>query len=156
MNKFEKVSLEQWKAAGGTEESYDKITLPVRKTKTSCGYDFATPTDITVEPHGKVLIPTGIRVELDDDKFLAIVPRSSVGIKKDAALSNTVAIIDSDYYGADNEGHIMISLRNMSCSETIQISAGDNFVHGIIAQYFVTVDDASDAVRTGGIGSTGA
>ena len=41
-----------------------------------------------------------------------IVPRSSIGIKRHLMLSNTVAVIDSDFVNGDTKGNIIISLYN--------------------------------------------
>ena len=40
--------------------------------------------------------------------MLEIYPRSSIGFKYQTMLANTVGIIDSDYFYAENEGHIFI------------------------------------------------
>ena len=41
---------------------------------------------------------------------LSIFPRSGLGFKHRLQLDNTVGIIDSDYYGSSNEGHIFIKI----------------------------------------------
>ncbi len=70
-------------------------------------------------------------------------------------LNNTVGIIDSDYYGAKNEGHIMIRITNESNNgKVISLSSGDAFVQGIFLPYGITYSDDADGVRTGGFGST--
>ena len=154
MNKFHKVSESTFlKSSDST--AYEKVVVPQRSTKSSAGYDITTPIRILINPGSKKLVPTGIKVELDSDKVLMIVPRSSIGIKKDLSLSNTVAVIDADYYNnPDNEGHIFISLRNVG-EYPIGIEAGERIAQGIIMQYFTTDDDNASDDRSGGIGSTG-
>ena len=117
MNKFEKVSFEQYaKLSIGDDvdirNEYDNIKLPKRATIGSAGYDFFAPFSFKLEVGETIKIPTGIRVLLDDDKFLAIYPRSGLGFKYRVQLDNTVGIIDSDYSQSDNEGHIFIKLTN--------------------------------------------
>ena len=72
---FYKVSEEQfindWRAATGSsiEEAksvYANIRLPRRATKGSAGYDFFAPESFTLVPHETILIPTGIRVMIED------------------------------------------------------------------------------------------
>lgn len=63
--------------------------------------------------------------------------------------------IDSDYYYADNEGHIMIALRNMR-DYLVRFPAGDRIMQGVFLPFGITVDDSAEAKRTGGIGSTNA
>lgn len=89
----------------------DAVT-PIRATKTSCGYDFYATDDIKIPPQTAVKFNTGIAAHINDDEFLMIVPRSSIGIKRHLMLSNTVAVIDSDFVNGDTKGNIIISLYN--------------------------------------------
>ena len=162
MNKFEKISPEQWYRdcsdilyACQLERFYDKIKLPQRATMYSAGYDIFAPCDIEIPPKGTVKIPTGIRVILDEDKFLAIYPRSGLGFKYKMQLYNSVGIIDSDYAYSDNEGHIWAKFYNDSPDgKTITIKQGEAMCQGVIQQFFKTDDDNTDGVRNGGFGST--
>lgn len=159
MNKFEKVSFDQYvNSIGGDVDlrtEYNDIKLPKRATTGSAGYDFFSPFDFELAPNKTIKIPTGIRVLLDKDKFLAIYPRSGLGFKHRMQLDNTVGIVDSDYFGSDNEGHIFIKITNDGREgKTIHINKGEAFAQGIIAQYFVTIDDETNDIRNGGFGST--
>ena len=157
MNKFHKVSYDQYRNDRGVEdcfEEYGDIKLPKRATSFSAGYDFFAPIDISLEPGDSVKIPTGIRVELDNDKFLACVPRSGLGFKFRLMLNNTIGIIDSDYFGADNEGHIQCKLFNGG-DKVVTIRKGDAYMQGIILPYFTIEDDNAEGERHGGFGSTG-
>ena len=167
MNKFEKISERQF-FIDFTEylddESldvrdgraiYNMIKLPKRATTGSGGYDFFAPFNITIPPKGTVKVPTGIRAILDDDKFLAIYPRSGLGFKYKMQMWNTIPVIDADYSNSDNEGHIWVKFYNDSPEgKTITIKQGEAMCQGIIQQYFKTVDDETDGVRNGGFGST--
>ena len=160
MNKFEKVSFEQYaKLSIGDDvdirNEYDNIKLPKRATIGSAGYDFFAPFGFKLEVGETIKIPTGIRVLLDDDKFLAIYPRSGLGFKYRIQLDNTVGIIDSDYSQSDNEGHIFIKLTNDGkANKSININKGDAIAQGIIQQYFITENDDTTGRRNGGFGST--
>ena len=153
-NCFEKVSREQYLADGGDENAYDNIKLPVRATAGSAGYDFFAPVTLSVPAGGTVKVPTGIRCRMDNDRFLAIFPRSGLGFKYRLALDNTAGIIDADYYGADNEGHIMIKMTNNGTRDLV-VEAGKGFAQGIFLNYCLTDDDSASSSRTGGFGSTG-
>lgn len=162
MNKFEKISKEQFDKDFGYSKSsiacrsiYDAIKLPKRATTGSAGYDFFAPYDIEILPRQTALIPTGIRVILDDDKFLAIYPRSGLGFKYKMQLWNTIPVIDADYSGSDNEGHVWVKFYNDSPDgKTIKIKAGEAMCQGVIQQFFKTEDDNTDGVRNGGWGSS--
>lgn len=149
---FYKVSKTEFLKSGG-EEEYLNVSLPKRATSGSAGYDFFAPKEYTLLPGETVKIPTGIRVKIDDDWVLTIFPRSSLGFKYKLRLDNTVGIIDSDYYYAENEGHIFIKLTNCG-DKPLTIEKGKAFAQGVFLEYGVTYDDDSDGVRTGGFGST--
>lgn len=149
---FYKVSKTEFLKSGG-EEEYLNVSLPKRATSGSAGYDFFAPKGYTLLPGETVKIPTGIRVKIDDGWVLTIFPRSSLGFKYKLRLDNTVGIIDSDYYYAENEGHIFIKLTNCG-DKPLTIEKGKAFAQGVFLEYGVTYDDDSDGVRTGGFGST--
>ena len=132
---------------------YDKILLPKRATVGSAGYDFFAINDFTLQPNQTIKIATGIRVKIEEGWVLKIYPRSSLGFKYKLRLDNTVGIIDSDYYYAENEGHIFIKVTNCGDKE-LTVEAGKAFAQGIFVEYGITVDDDADQVRTGGFGST--
>lgn len=163
--KFHKVSAERfmadWKdifpetAEETVADIYNKIKLPVRATAGSAGYDFFSPVDITLNPGETVKIPTGIRVEMEQDWVLKCYPRSGLGFKYRLQLNNTVGIIDSDYFYSDNEGHIFSKITNDSNeSKSVSIQAGTGFMQGIFVEYGITVDDDAQGIRNGGFGST--
>lgn len=135
------------------KEIYTNIKLPKRGSAYSAGYDLCTPIAFKLEPNETILIPSGIRAEIGTDKVLLIAPRSSTGMKG-LFIRNTLGVIDSDYFYAKNEGHIMYGLKNIG-NDTLTFSKGDRILQGIIVQYFVMDDDDTTEVREGGIGSTG-
>jgi dUTP pyrophosphatase len=151
--RFEKVSEEQYNK--DSILAYEDIILPKRATKGSAGYDFFSPVDIILEPECTVRIPMGIRCKMEEDWVLLLVPRSSLGFKYRLQLDNTIGVIDSDYYYAKNEGHIMIKLTNDSKNgDILEIKKGDAIAQGIFVQYGITEDDDVMTERTGGFGST--
>ncbi len=159
---FERVSREQFfgafedMPASELEKIYNEIKLPRRATAGSAGYDFFTPIPIRLCPGETAKIPTGIRVRIDEGWVLKLYPRSGLGFKYRLQLNNTVGIIDSDYYGSDNEGHIFAKITNDSNEEKIlELKAGDGFMQGIFTEYGITEDDDADGIRNGGFGSTG-
>lgn len=135
---------------------YEHLCLPERTTTGSAGYDFRTPFACNVEAGCTVRIPTGIRAEIEPGWFLAIYPRSSLGMKYRMQLDNTTGVIDSDYYLAKNEGHIMAQITNDSkTGEIMRFDEGTRFMQGVFQPYGITVEDNTSIIRTGGIGSTG-
>lgn len=161
---FMKVSaaqfLRDWCGTMNCTESeavriYEDLRLPRRATSGSAGYDFAAPCDIVLAPGQTALIPTGIRVKMKEGSVLMLFPRSSLGFRYRMQLNNTVGIIDSDYFHADNEGHIFARITNDSNEgKTMEVKAGQGFMQGVFLRFGITENDDADAVRTGGLGST--
>lgn len=153
MRKFEIVSEKEF-LKNNSLEDYTKIKVPSRATSSSAGYDFYLPYDLVIKPKESILVKTGIKACMENDEFLMIVIRSSLGVKKGLQLSNNVGIIDSDYYNnIDNEGHIMISLKN--CSDiAVTLMRGERIAQGIFLKYLKVDDDSNQNARLGGFGST--
>ncbi len=138
-----------------TEVVYEAIVLPKRATAGSAGYDFFSTCDVTLQPGESVKIPTGIRAYMEPGWVLMLYPRSGLGFRYRMQLANTVGVIDSDYYGSDNEGHIQIKITNDSRDgKVLQIKTGDAFAQGIFMEYGITEDDDVETTRNGGFGST--
>ena len=153
MRKFEKVSREVFER-DVPDGNYDELILPKRGTQYSAGYDFYSPIDFTLMPGERKVVPTGIKVCMEENEFLAIYVRSSLGFRYDVRMCNQVGIIDADYYGnSENEGHIFVCLKNEGLKE-VNINKGDRFVQGIFTPYLITDDDSATGNREGGIGST--
>ena len=132
-----------------------EIRLPRRATSGSAGYDFFAPAAFELAPGETILLPTGVRAKMDDGWVLMLFPRSGLGFKYRLQLNNTVGVIDSDYFYAKNEGHIMLKLTNDSNEgKTLSVAAGDAVAQGVFLPYGITADDDAEGVREGGFGST--
>ena len=155
MRSFEKISFEQFKNDVCDDKLiYNKFKLPNRSTKNSAGYDFFSLFDFSLKPGEIMKIPTGIKVNMENNDVLFLVVRSSMGFKYNVRMCNQVGIIDGDYYNnIDNEGHIWIKLQNEGDKDYI-IKKGDAFAQGIIMKYYLCDDDNVFGERIGGIGST--
>ena len=169
--KFEKISVEAYQkylnehknpieTVQQLEEKIEyfknKLVIPYRKTSGSAGYDFSLPYDVYIKAGSIAEIPTGIKVELDKNKYLDCRIRSSYDIKKGLMIVTCASVIDSDYYNNPmNEGHILEYLWNRS-NKDILLKQGDRFVQGIITTCFAVEGDefGKGEFRTGGIGST--
>lgn len=153
MRKFEKVSREVFER-DVVDGNYDSIILPKRGTKASAGYDFVSPISFMLKPGESKVVPTGIKAMMNNDEFLGIYIRSSLGFKYNIRMCNQVGIIDADYYNnEENEGHIFVKIKNEGEKE-VSINVGDRIVQGIFTKFLLTDDDSATEERLGGIGST--
>ena len=167
VGEFEKVSFQQFLKDVGERDSskledvlkdvYDNIlTLPVRSSIDSAGHDFVLTKDISIQPGESVDIVTGIRVKVKKGWVLLLAPRSGLGSKFRMQLNNTIGVIDGDYYGAENEGHIKATITNDGKeNKAIELKAGDRFMQGFFVPYGITKGDHVTNIRTGGYGSSG-
>ena len=153
--KFLHVSEGQYSASALPDAlEVSAIPLPARATAGSAGYDFICPADITLQPGEAVTIPTGIRCEMQPGWVLMIFPRSGLGFKHQVRLANTVGVIDSDYFHAANEGHIMVRIVNGG-NHAVSIAKGERFCQGVFLPHGLAEEDEVLADREGGFGSTG-
>lgn len=107
-----------------------------------------------INPNESVMIPTGIACEFPEGYFGAMIPRSSVGAKRNLVLANTLGVLDHDY-----RGEIMMVFRNEGDKPQI-IKPGERLAQMILLPYIkydtVEVDELSETERgNGGFGSTG-
>ena len=156
--RFVHISQEQYTAdtAGFAERlPLTEIPLPRRATTGSAGYDFTCPVTVTIAPGETRMVPSGIRALMDPGWVLVLCPRSSLGRKYGMRLANTVGVVDSDYAGADNEGHILLAVVNGG-SAPFTLRPGDRMCQGIFLPYGLAEEEAVTGERTGGYGSTGA
>ena len=163
---FQKISMEQFSVDfissfpyASEEElakAYASIVLPTRATKGSAGYDFSLVHRLKILPGDSVCVPTGLRSKIAEGWVLLIVPKSGLGVRYRLQLDNTIGVIDSDYYDAKNEGHILIQITNDSRSnKALTLESGKAFAQGIFLPFGITDNDDVCISRIGGFGSTG-
>lgn len=133
------------------------INLPVRKTAHSAGYDVEAAEDVVIPKYypgiKPTLIPTGLKAYCMDDECFLLLNRSS-GPKKGFVLANSVGLVDSDYYGnEDNDGHFYFAYFNCS-DKDIEVKKGDVIGQVVFTKFLVVDEDNASGIRTGGFGST--
>jgi dUTP pyrophosphatase len=133
--------------------TYNNIKHPLAKTADSAGYDFFSPKDFVLNPNEVCVLATGIRCLMKQNTVLLLYPRSSLGCNYGIELSNTVGVVDSGYYFSDNEGHIILHLKNTG-NKPLTVKAGDSVAQGIFNEFGVDGSQRT-GIRNGGHGSTG-
>ncbi len=152
-----KEKIRGFEIAKGWEDK--DIHLPVRKTKHAAGYDIEAAEDVVIPPFqlgGKpTLIPTGLKAYCQDDEWYMLVNRSS-GPKKGLVMSNSIGVIDADYYENEtNDGHFYFQYYNI-LDHDIEIKKGDVIGQAIFQKYLLVDNDQADGIRIGGFGTTDA
>ena len=130
--------------------------LPEYKTEGSSGMDLhaAIKEEITLKPLERVLVPTGIKIEIPVEYEAQIRARSGLSVKHGITLINAVGTVDADY-----RGEVCVGLVNLS-NEEYTIKPEDRIAQMVIAkvekaEIEVTTELATSTRGEGGFGSTG-
>ena len=128
----------------------DKAILPERATKGSAGYDISASESVIIEPGEIKLVPTGLAVQMEQDDVMLLIDRSSNPRKRGIVLSNSVGVIDHDYF--PNE--FMGMFTNIT-DQPVTIEIGQRIMQAVFVKYGLVDNDNAKGRRTGGFGSTG-
>lgn len=130
--------------------------LPEYATEFSAGMDLRANIDVplVLKPFERILVPTGIFIQLPVGYEAQIRPRSGLSIKHGIGIVNAPGTIDADY-----RGEIRVILINLS-NEDFIIQDGERICQMVIAEHarvnWTTVDALDDSERgAGGFGHTG-
>jgi len=130
--------------------------LPAYATAGSSGMDLRAfiPSPLTLAAMERILVPTGLFLEIPEGYEAQIRPRSGLAIKQGITCLNTPGTIDADY-----RGEIKVILINLS-SEPQVIENGDRIAQMIFQKIeqaeWVETEQLSETQRsTGGFGHTG-
>lgn len=133
-----------------------KHPSPSYETVASAGMDLRANIDepIIIKPLERILVPTGLFIELPVGYEAQVRPRSGLAIKKGITVLNTPGTIDADY-----RGEVMVIIINLS-KEDFTINDGDRIAQMIISAHkqaeWIEVDELKETKRgAGGFGSTG-
>lgn len=134
------------------------VALPSYETAGAAGADlranFADRGAVTLAPGARMLVPTGLRIEIPEGYEAQIRPRSGLALKHGITLPNAPGTIDSDYRGP-------LGVIVMNAGDTpFVISHGDRIAQIVVAPVvqarFEIADGLDDTARgAGGFGSTG-
>lgn len=132
----------------------DTAIKPTRATEGAAGYDLYAPTGGTLEPGKRVLVSTGVSVQVRPHMKLDVVPRSGLALKHGVTVLNSPGLVDSDY-----RGELGVILVNLS-DQPFTWERGERlaqFTISPVALPELEVVDELDATErgAGGFGSTG-
>lgn len=129
--------------------------LPKYQTALSAGMDLhANLTEpVVLEPQARMLIPTGLFIELPEGYEAQVRPRSGLALKHGITVLNSPGTIDADY-----RGEIKVLLINHG-QDPFTIQNGERIAQMVIAQHatvqWVETQSLSNTERgEGGYGST--
>jgi dUTP pyrophosphatase len=130
--------------------------LPKYATAFSAGMDLYANVEapLIIKPLERVLVPTGIFIELPEGFEAQVRPRSGLAVKSGITVLNTPGTIDADY-----RGEIRVIMVNLS-PENFEIKDGERIAQMVVARHerveWVEVNQLNESERgTGGFGHTG-
>ncbi len=130
--------------------------LPAYETLASAGMDLRAQLDAPVQiaPLQRVMIPTGLFIELPIGTEAQVRPRSGLAWKMGLTVLNSPGTIDADY-----RGEIKVILVNLS-QESVEINDGERVAQLVIALHerveWQLTEELQETERgAGGFGSTG-
>lgn len=128
--------------------------LPEYETKGSAGMDLRAFEATTINPGERILVGTGIFIELPEGYEAQVRARSGLSINHGIGLVNGVGTIDSDY-----RGEIKVPLINWG-TKAYSIEKGDRIAQVIISKYericWESVEELGETSRNEkGFGSSG-
>lgn len=133
-----------------------KHKLPEYTTELSAGMDLRAniDVDLLLKPLQRVLVKTGLFIELTPGYEAQVRPRSGLAFKKGITVLNSPGTIDADY-----RGEIGVILVNLSDEDFI-ITDGERIAQMVISKHeqaiWKEVDSLENSERgNGGFGSTG-
>lgn len=136
--------------------NHSSFPLPAYATPGSSGMDIRANIEspMAIRPLERLLVPTGLRIELPIGYEAQIRPRSGMAIKQGISCLNTPGTIDADY-----RGEIKVILINLSPDEQV-IQPGDRIAQMVIQKIeqvdWQQVEELSASERAeGGFGHTG-
>lgn len=132
------------------------LTLPQYETAHAAGMDMRAfvPEEIVIRPMQRMLVPTGLYIELPIGYEAQIRPRSGLAYKHGISIVNAPGTIDADY-----RGELKVLLINLSDTDFV-VNNGDRIAQMVIAKHetvsWESVEELSDTARgEGGYGHTG-
>ena len=131
--------------------------LPAYETKNSAGMDlraYLPEGPITLEPMQRVLVPTGLYMEIPEGYEGQVRPRSGLAIKSGISVLNSPGTVDADY-----RGQVCVILINLS-DKAFVINSGDRIAQMVFTKCeqaeTIQVETLSETERgAGGVGHTG-
>jgi len=144
-----------------TRDADRTVPLPTYATDGAAGMDVCAnlpqgerEKTLTIEPGERLLIPTGLVMDIPIGYEMQVRPRSGLALKSGITLANSPGTIDSDY-----RGEIGVILINLSL-DAFHVVHGDRIAQFVFAPVtrceWKEVEDHPATMRgSGGFGSTG-
>lgn len=132
------------------------VELPTYAYAGDAGLDLRANEDVTLSPHERRLVSTGLAVAIPEGYAGFVQPRSGLALREGLSMANTPGLVDSHY-----RGELKVCAVNLDDERPITITRGERIAQLVIQRVpvvsLVEVDELDETDRgTGGFGSSGA
>ena len=138
-------------------KSNEDAVLPKYAYPTDSGFDLHSTEELTIEPFGRILVPTGLHFDIPDGYEIQVRSKSGLALKQGLMVLNSPGTVDQGY-----TGEIKVIIFNTT-KEIVKIDKGQKVAQCVISPVvcgkwinLVKVDNVEDKDRSNnGFGSTG-
>ena len=132
------------------------VELPSYAYEGDAGLDLRANESVTLAPHERRLVSTGLAVAIPEGYAGFVQPRSGLALREGLSMANTPGLVDSHY-----RGELKVCAVNLDDERPITITRGERIAQLVIQRVpvvsLVEVDELDETDRgTGGFGSSGA
>ena len=131
------------------------VELPTYAYAGDAGLDLRANEDVTLAPHERRPVSTGLAVAIPEGYAGFVQPRSGLALKEGLSMANTPGLVDSHY-----RGELKVCAVNLDDAQPIRIERGERIAQLVIQRVpvvtLVEVDELDETDRgAGGFGSSG-
>ena len=131
------------------------VELPSYAYAGDAGLDLRANEDVTLAPHERRLVSTGLAVAIPEGYAGFVQPRSGLALREGLSMANTPGLVDSHY-----RGELKVCAVNIDDTQPIHIERGERIAQLVIQRgpvvSLVEVDELDETDRgAGGFGSSG-
>jgi dUTP pyrophosphatase len=135
----------------------ENAVFPKYAYPTDSGFDLHSTQDLEIEPFGRILVPTGLKISFSEGYEIQVRPKSGLAIKQGLTVLNTPGTVDQGY-----TGEIQVIVFNTN-NYTVMIPKGMKVAQAVLTPVvqgkyvtFEKVDEIENKDRgNNGFGSTG-
>ena len=144
----------------------DQIQLPIKRLDPTvelpsyayagdAGLDLRSNEDVTLAPHERRLVSTGLAIAIPEGYAGFVQPRSGLALREGLSMANTPGLIDAHY-----RGELKVCAVNLDDAQPIHIERGERIAQLVSQKVPVValgeVDELDETDRgAGGFGSSG-
>jgi dUTP pyrophosphatase len=139
------------------QKIHEDAILPSYAYPTDSGFDLCSVEEISIEPFGRALIPTGLRFNIPSGFEIQVRPKSGLAIKEGITVLNTPGTVDQGYNGELKV--IVFNTNNKPFTIKNKMKIAQAVLCPVASGNFVTIVEVDNVEETdrgeNGFGSTG-